>query len=101
MTAATVVDALLEGLRTLRDLQAMPDDQAYLCSDASIAERHKLSVPFKCGCRQWIGSGLVRVEFTSRNTDYGSRYQSSDYASIRSLEPVPGETWQFDILPSF
>jgi hypothetical protein len=101
MNAARIVDALLEGLRTLRDLQAMPDDQAYLCSDASVAERHGLSIPFKCGCRQWIGGGLVKVEFTSRNPKYGSQFQSSDYASIRSLSPVTGETWQFDVLPSF
>lgn len=100
-----LVDALLEAgpLRTLRDLQAMPDDQLYRCHDASVAERHKIQVPFQCGCRQWMGAGVVRVEFYSnRENVFGSqRYQDSDHASIRTLEPVPGETWQFDILPSF
>ncbi len=91
---------LRESLRTLRDLRAMPDDQLYLCSDQHVAEKHQLTIPFKCGCRQWIGGGLVAVEFHSNREGYtgafqGSRFQASDYANIRTLEPVVGETWQF------
>ncbi len=87
--------------RTLRELQALPDNQLYLCHDQSVAQRHKLQVPFKCGCRLWVGGGVVRVEFYSQNEDYGTRFQVSDHADVKTLEPVPGETWQFDDPPNF
>jgi len=88
------------GMRTLRDLRAMPDDQRYLCSDALVAERHMMKIPFECGCRQWHSAGMVVVEFFSDNPKYGRQFQSSDYASIKTLTPVEG-TWQFDKTPEF
>ena len=105
--AQKVVDVLLEDgsvLRTLRDLRAMPDDQLYLCSDSSVAERHKISVPFECGCRQWVSAGIVKIEFYSNREEYrvsAMRLQTSDYAKIVTLQPAPGKSWRFDDVPSF
>ncbi len=105
MDAAAIVYNLLEApgqLRKLRDLQAQPDDQLYLCHDASVGERHKVRVPFECGCRQWVGAGMVKIEFYANDQLFsGHRFQESDYADIRSLEPVAGKTWAFDDLPGF
>lgn len=65
MKARALVEMAVAGpLRTLRDLQAMPDDQLYTCADTSVAERHKIAVPFQCGCRQWVGGGLALLSFT-------------------------------------
>ena len=99
MNAIQVVSTLLEApMRTLRDLRQQPADQVYLCSDASVAERHRLAVPFKCGCRQWISAGTVKIEFYSNRDEYatGHRLQDADYARIDTLQPVPGEKWTFD-----
>jgi hypothetical protein len=101
--AQSIVNTLLDAkppLRTLRDLQRMPDNQAYQCWDTTVAQRHDLKVPFQCGCRQWNGAGVVTIEFYSEKEGFKGAYQSSDYADIRKLEPVAG-TWRFDDLPSF
>jgi len=91
-----------EGLRTLRQLQAMDDNQLYLCNDQSVDERHRLQIPFECGCRQWHSAGIVVIEFYS-NREKGIMampLQTSDYAAISTLEPVPGKHWNFDDIPS-
>lgn len=103
MEPGQIVRILLEDpvrLRTLRDFRAMPDDQRYLCSDASVAERHHLKLPFECGCRIWVGGGSVQVEFYSNRFKH-HQFQSSDYASLKTLQPMAGEVWQFDVLPDF
>jgi hypothetical protein len=92
-------------MKTLKDLQAMPDEQRYLCTDASIAARHNLVVPFECGCRLWLGYGVVRVWFYSKNLDYpislGNPFQDSDCADIRTLQLKGAEKWMFDVIPEF
>ena len=91
-------------MRRLKDLQAMPDEQKYLCTDRSVAERHQLKIPFECGCRLWLGLGIVRIEFYSKNPEYHitkTRFQCQDAADIRTLKPVPNEQWVFDVTPFF
>ncbi len=104
MNAREIVSRLLDSagsIRTLRDFRALPDNRLYLCHDSSVAHRHALPLPFECGSRQWMGGGVVRIEFYSRNPDYGSQWQCSDYANVRLLEAVPGKTWSFDETPGF
>lgn len=80
-------------LRLLRDLQSFPDGQTYNCDDLDTVNTHKLTNPFRCGCRIWIGAGLVRIEFKS-NVDNHGDYQSSAIVPIKSLTPAEG-VWSF------
>jgi hypothetical protein len=76
----------------------MPDNQRYLCSDKSVAERHSLKIPFECGCRVWVASGIVKVDFYSNRKEYritSQKFQANDYANIKTLTPIEG-TWTFD-----
>ena len=79
-------------LRRLRDLQALPDDQVYLCHDKDTAAKYELPLPFRCGCRRWLGGGIVRVYFWARR--FSQEWQESSIVSLTSLEPVKG-TWVF------
>jgi len=83
-------------LLKLKDLQKFPDDQLYTCTNKEVSTRHKLNVPYKCGCRHWIGGGVVKIQFYSNNPKYGTQYQSSDYVSIKELTPIENKTWKFD-----
>ena len=40
-------------MRTLRELQACPDDQAYLCNDTDTIAKYGLPGPFRCGQPSW------------------------------------------------
>jgi hypothetical protein len=80
-------------LRRLRDLRALPDDQTYLCHDKVTADKHGLPLPFRCGCRLWLGGGVVRVYFWSRSFS-DERWQESSVVLLTDLEPVKG-TWVF------
>lgn len=82
-------------LRRLSDLQALPDDQAYLCSDRAVADEHQIKVPFRCGGLSWKGGGLVSVELHSgRDAMFpGSGFKDTALVALRSLTPLEGERW--------
>lgn len=84
-------------LKLLRDLQALPEDQLYLCHDKEVADKHKLRCPFKCGCRTWRGGGVVSVDFYSGLPELfnHSRFQDVELVLISSLEPVVGQRWYY------
>ena len=83
-------------MKTLREFRTMPDDQAYLCDNGHIAAKHGLTIPFNCGSRQWMGQGLVKIEFYSGDKRFGTQYQVSDYTNITTLSPIPAAMWTFD-----
>ena len=85
-------------MKLLRELQEMPDNQAYLCRDAEVAAKHEIAVPFRCGCRCWRGGGLVCIRFKSGLPSMfpGNPYQESDMVLLTTLEPIPGGVWEFD-----
>lgn len=83
-------------LRLLRDLQSRPDNQAYLCHNAETAAKAGITAPFVCGCRRWLGGGVVRVEFYT--PDSGD-YMESDLVLIGSLEPIDNQTFTFNDPP--
>lgn len=93
------IEGLPKRLSTQRDLQKFPDTQLYLCTNKEVAARHKLNIPYECGCRQWVGSGVVKIDFYSNNDQYGRTYQVADYVSIKELTPVDGKTWKFEESP--
>ncbi len=76
-------------MKTLRELQACPDDQAYLCNDTDTIAKYGLPGPFRCGQPSWKGDGLLTVlTYLPGDTD-----ATSVWVGITSLTPLAGETF--------
>ncbi len=87
-------------MKLLRDLRAQQENQAYLCNDAEAIVKYKFDGPFKCGCRRWMGAGLVSIDFypsAEYAAGYSSskRYQESALVFIKSITPIENEIWEF------
>jgi len=81
-------------MKTLRELQAYPSDQAYLCNDMSVAEKFNLPCPFRCGEPIWKGYGLVSVMIVVGNG------LETGWVDIRNLSALdPGETFPCEPTP--
>lgn len=88
----------MKSIRTLRELQAAPDD--LLCTDPQIAAYHKLQTPFWVTRIIWKGAGVVSVEFRSQDERYrplgGHDWGTTAYTSLKHLfvpdaPPQPGD----------
>ena len=68
-------------MKTLRELQACPDDQAYLCNDTDTIAKYGLPGPFRGGL-------LTVLTYLP-----GDTYATSVWVGITSLTPLAGETF--------